>query len=127
MEDSVYSVTPHSLHPRSWYTSYRQTSVFSLVVVCPVASGDPRQGQRTQHEVAPTMCTVEAVWLDQSIYSIDNTKDQESFVLCCKYYEYVESTRSEDISSPKYLNVLTVSRTVPLRVMGVVGSTGDLI
>ena len=75
----MYSITPHSLHPRmSWYTPYRQTSVFSLVVVCPVASGDPRQGQRTQHEVAPTMCTVEAVWLDQSIYSIDDTKDQES-------------------------------------------------
>ena len=75
------------------------------------------------------MCTVEAVWLDQSIYSIDDTKDQESFGLCCKYSEYVESMhdRSEDISSSKYLNILTVSRTVPLSVMGVVGSTGDLI
>ena len=48
--------------------------MFSLVVVCPVASGDPRQGQRTQHEVASTMCTIEAVWFDQSIYSIDDTK-----------------------------------------------------
>ena len=74
---SVYSVTPHSLHPRSWYTSYRQFSV----VVCPVVSGDPRQRQHILHEVAPMMCTVEAVWLDQSIYSVDSTKDQEFFRL----------------------------------------------
>jgi len=75
--------------------------VFSSLVVCPIAiaSGDPRQGQHTQHEVALMMCTVtvEAAWLDHSIYSIHGTKDQETFGLCCKYSEYVESTTDQKI------------------------------
>jgi len=43
------------------------------------------------------MFTVEAVWLGQSTYSIDDTKDQKSFGLCCKYSEYVESTTDQKI------------------------------
>ena len=56
--------------------------MFSLVVVCPVASGDPRQGQCSQHEVAPTMCTVEAVWLDQTVFIVSTilkTKNLSGF------------------------------------------------
>ena len=109
------------------YTSYRQTFALFQVVECHVVSEDPIQEQRNPGEDELAMCTIGAEWLCRKTYSICNPQSPSIFLALLQTpWMWFDHDRSDDMKSPKYLYIVTVSRIETFSIISVQGDNGDL-